>query len=259
MPQNHMNFEGRRSRTRRNTYKANPPADRLGLDTGLVYGAFVHNGFSAAATGTSENTPASALCHTKPLSMVNGYINHGFQGESAKATPIRILRKQGSPISVAAAANRVSNADDPGATSVSGDTTSDAVALPQTFGQMEPEPSSAARKKQRRKAFKNKKRNTEVAFPDSSAPRLMPPQEKEDWENEIQDVTTTDWEKMCPGLRLYGPEDVLLSDLRDLTLKQRDDLPVTPSYSPAIHHPRPIQWSCYNIPTEPDQFADADE
>lgn len=34
----------------------------------------------------------------------------------------------------------------------------------------------------------------------------MPPQEEEDWENEIQDVTLTDWEKMCFGVRPYGKE-----------------------------------------------------
>lgn len=58
-----------------------------------------------------------------------------------------------------------------------------------------------------------------------------------------------------------GPEDLLHFALRDMTLLQMDtlDLPVIANYSPAVHHPRPVRWSCYNIPTEPDQFADADE
>lgn len=34
----------------------------------------------------------------------------------------------------------------------------------------------------------------------------MPPQEEEDWGNEIQEVTLTDWENMCFGVRPYGKE-----------------------------------------------------
>lgn len=58
-----------------------------------------------------------------------------------------------------------------------------------------------------------------------------------------------------------GPEDVLHFALRDLRLRQTQtaDLPLTANYRPALHHPRPVKWSCYSIPTEPDQFADADE
>jgi len=49
--------------------------------------------------------------------------------------------------------------------------------------------------------------------------------------------------------------------LRDLTLQQGDTvvLPLTANYNPAKHHPRPFPWFHYGIPTEPDQFADADE
>lgn len=59
---------------------------------------------------------------------------------------------------------------------------------------------------------------------------------------------------------LPGPEDVLHFALRDLTLQQRDsvDPPVTANYSPSARHPRPVKWFCYSVPTEPDQFADAD-
>lgn len=35
-------------------------------------------------------------------------------------------------------------------------------------------------------------------------PPPMPQQGEEDWENEIQEVTVTDWEKMCFGVRPYG-------------------------------------------------------
>lgn len=32
----------------------------------------------------------------------------------------------------------------------------------------------------------------------------MPPPKEEDWENEIQEVMSNDWEKMCSGVRAYG-------------------------------------------------------
>lgn len=32
----------------------------------------------------------------------------------------------------------------------------------------------------------------------------MPPPKEEDWENEVQEVTSNDWEKMCSGVRPYG-------------------------------------------------------
>ena len=58
-----------------------------------------------------------------------------------------------------------------------------------------------------------------------------------------------------------GPEDVLHFALGDMTLVQKDtvDLPVTANYSPVAHHPHPIQWICHKIPTEPDQFVDAED
>ncbi len=34
----------------------------------------------------------------------------------------------------------------------------------------------------------------------------MPPKEEEDWENEIQEVTITDWGKMCFGVAPYGKD-----------------------------------------------------
>ena len=66
-----------------------------------------------------------------------------------------------------------------------------------------------------------------------------------------------DWTCVPPP----GPEDVIHFALRDLTLKQRDqvDLPLTANYSPAKHHLRPVKMSWWNTPTEPGQFEDADE
>ncbi|XP_044044940.1 uncharacterized protein LOC122872904 [Siniperca chuatsi] len=267
MPQNGRNSEGRRRGMSRNTCKANSQVSGQVPATGLVYCAIVHNGCPAAATRTSESTPAGTLNGTKPQCMVNGYINHGYKGKSTKAAPQRTLRKQGSTISAvtdASADGRVHSAGIPGGISVNGATSLDTVALPCNSDQMAPEPSpSAAAKNQRRRRnkFRRKKRHTEVVCPENPTPPVVPPHEEEDWENEIQEVTLTDWEKMCFGVRPYGPEDVLHFALRDLTLRQRDtvDLPLTANYSPTVHHPRPVQWSCYGIPTEPDQFADADE
>lgn len=39
-------------------------------------------------------------------------------------------------------------------------------------------------------------------------PPTLPPQEQEDWESEIQEVTVPDWEKMCFGVRPYGKENL---------------------------------------------------
>lgn len=40
-------------------------------------------------------------------------------------------------------------------------------------------------------------RGTEAACLENSTPPLVPPKEEEDWENEIKEVTLTDWEKMA--------------------------------------------------------------
>ncbi|XP_028449213.1 uncharacterized protein LOC114565382 isoform X2 [Perca flavescens] len=262
MPQNGMNYEGRRGGTRHNACKANGQVP----GTGLVNGAVVHNGCPADATRTSERTPAGTLNGTKPQCMVDGYINQRYKGRSTKAAPPRTIGRHGSTISAvtdASAAGRVHGAGTPGGISVYGDTGLDTVALPCKSDQMAPQPSlSAAAKIQRRRPkFRHKKRDTEVVHPVYPTRPLMPPQEKEDWESEIQEVTKTDWGKFCFGDTPYGPQDVLHFDLRDLTLKQRDtvDLPVTANYNPAVHHPHPVKWSCYSIPTETDQFADADD
>ncbi|XP_030272614.1 uncharacterized protein LOC115581568 [Sparus aurata] len=249
MPQTGMNYEGRRRGTRRSTCKANGLAP--GAD--LVNGAVVHNGYPAAATRTNETTPAGTLNGTKPQCMVNGYINHKYK--SRNASPPRTLRKHGSTIpavSDASTAGRVNSADNSGGISVNGAASLDTVASHCYSDQMAPEPSLSAGAKNRRRWKKcgRKKR-----------PPTLPPQEQEDWESEIQEVTVPDWEKMCFGVRPYGPEDVLHFALRDLRLRQTQtaDLPLTANYRPALHHPRPVKWSCYSIPTEPDQFADADE
>lgn len=49
-------------------------------------------------------------------------------------------------------------------------------------------------------------RQAKVICPEDPTP---PTQDKEDWENEIQEVSLTDfpdWEKMCFGVRPYGKE-----------------------------------------------------
>ncbi|XP_049901004.1 uncharacterized protein LOC126390651 [Epinephelus moara] len=260
MPQNGMNYVGRRGGTRHNTWKASSQVP----STGWVNGAIVHNGYPAAATGTSETTPAGTLNGTKPQCMVNGYINHGYKGKSTRAAPPRTPRKQGSTISAvtdASAAGRGRSARTPGGISVEGPTSLDTVASPCNSDRTAPRPSrsTASRNPRRREKFRRKKRDTEVLWPEVPLP--MPQQEAEDWEKETQEVTLTDWEENCFDVTPYGPQDAIPCSSRDLTLKQMDTvgLPVTANYTPAIHHPLPIKWSPYSIPTEPDQFADADE
>lgn len=146
MPQTVMNYEGRRGGTRHNTCKANGQVP----GTRLVNGAVVHNGCPAAATRTSESSPAGTQNGTKPQCMVNGYINHGYKGKNTKAAPSRTLRKNGSRISAVTDAR---SAGPPGDVSVNGATTSlDIVASQCNSGQTapQPSPSTAAAKKQRR-------------------------------------------------------------------------------------------------------------
>ncbi|KAG8014880.1 hypothetical protein GBF38_003568 [Nibea albiflora] len=264
MPQNGLNYGGRRRGARGDTCKA----DSHVPGAALVNGAVVHNGCPAAATRIRGSAPAGSPNGTKAQCMVNGYINNGYKGKSRKAPLPRTPRKQGSMISAvtdASAAARVSSAF-PGGISVNGPTspgttsTAAAAALPCNSDQMAPEPSpSAPAKNQRRwKRIRHEKRPVCTLLP---PPPVMPPQ-VEDWESEIQEVTLTDWEKESFGIRPYGPEDVIHFSLRCLTLnKQRDtpNLPVTANYRPAVHHRRPLRWSCYSIPTEPGQFADADD
>ncbi|XP_023134258.2 uncharacterized protein LOC111574079 [Amphiprion ocellaris] len=264
MPQNGVNFVGRR-RARHNTCKANDVVSSQVPSMGLVNGPVVYKYCSAAASRTCQSTPAGTLCDSKPPRTVNGYINHGYRGNITTAVPPKTLRKQGgmiSAISDASAPGRLSRTSDPGSITVSGATKQDSVDLPHNFNQVVPDPSlpASGKNQRRRRYYRHKKRHSEVACLGNSASPLMPPQ-KEDWENEIQEVTLTEWEQKCFGVKPYGPEDVLHFALRDLTLKQRDtmDLPVTASYRPVVHHPSPVKWFCYSIPTEPDQFADADE
>lgn len=58
------------------------------------------------------------------------------------------------------------------------------------------------------------------------------------------------------------PEDVLHLSVSDLTLKETEtdgaNQATTSIYSPAIHHPLPIKWASYSIPSEAGQFAEAD-
>ncbi|XP_029302136.1 uncharacterized protein LOC115017576 isoform X2 [Cottoperca gobio] len=259
MPQNSMNYEGRRGGTHHNTCKAKDQFPRKGL----VNGAVAHNGCQAASTTTSESTPAGTLNGTKPQCMVNGYINHGYKGKSTTAAR---PRTHGSTISAATdapAAGRVHSASIPGGIPVNGTTRLDSAASLCNSKQMAPQPnlSATAKSQRRREKCRRRKRNPEVVYPENPPLSQMPPQEEEDWEGEIQEVTLTNWENICFGNRPYGPQDVIHFSLRDLTLKQRDtvDLPVTANYSPAIHHRLPVRWSCYGIPTQPGQFADADD
>ncbi|XP_026216098.1 uncharacterized protein LOC113162260 [Anabas testudineus] len=256
MPQNHIIFEGRRRAARHHTCKANGPIP----GAGLVNGPIAPDGCKAAAPSTSESTPAVTPTGTKPQLVLNGYINHRYKGRNAKLAPNEGRRT--SAVTDASAAARASGGGIPGDVSVNGVTTVDADAYSHNSDQMTPEYRlSAAMKNKRSKKFRRKKRDTKVVNPENCKLRYFPPQKEENWENEIQDSTLTNGETMCFGVKPYGPEDVLQFALRDFTLKQRDtvDLPATTSYSPAVHHPNPVEWLCCRINPEPDQFADAEE
>ncbi|XP_058497090.1 uncharacterized protein LOC131467293 [Solea solea] len=257
MPHSGMNFIGRRRGTHHNTFKSNYQVSCQVPGTGLINGVTSHDGCPPTATGISKSMPVDIPKGSKPQHMVNGHINHRYKGSSTNAAPLRTFREQGRMISAvtgASAAGRVSNGDISHNASVNGATSPDTVELTSNSDQMGAEPclsATAVKSRPRRKTFRRKNRATEV----------MMPHQEEDWENEVQEVMLTDWEKMCFGFTPYGPEDLLHFSVRDMTIKQLDvvDLPVTANYSPAIHHPHPIKWSCFKFPTEPDQFADADE
>lgn len=151
MPQDDINFEGRRRGPRLNTCKANGQISGTALVNGPVAP-------KAAATATSERTPAVTLNGSKLHCMVNGYINYGCKGKRTKAA-----RKEGRRISAvtdAAAAGRVSVGGIPGGISVNGVTSLDTNAFAHNSDQMTPELSlpAATKNKRRRKKFRHKKR-----------------------------------------------------------------------------------------------------
>ncbi|XP_031727896.1 uncharacterized protein LOC116396975 [Anarrhichthys ocellatus] len=251
MPQNGMNYDGRRGGTRHSTCRVNSQVP----GTGVVNGAGAHNGWPAAATESTVNG-------AEPPCVVNGDVNHWYKGKSKKAAPPRTLGKQqgtASAVTEASAAGGVRSAASPGEISVKGD----AAASPCSSERIAPQIilSATAKNQRRRERVKPRKRNTAVFCLEKPPLPLMPPREEEDWEKEITEVTLIDWEKNCYGVEPYGPQDVIHFAFRDSTLQQTDtvDLPVTAAYSPAAHHQHPVQWRCYGTPTERDQFADADE
>ncbi|KAK2816886.1 hypothetical protein Q5P01_025077 [Channa striata] len=253
MPRNCMNFEGKR--THHNTCKANDHVNRQIPDIRVYNGDA--SGFPAASTRSSASNSAIPPKGTKSKCIGNGYINNWCKGRVTKP-----IGKQGGKISpateaLAGSTGRVSSGGISGGISVSrasnGTHNSNQVAPQLSL-------SAVVKNPRRRKKFRHKKRPTEDICTKNFQPVLIPKQEEEDWENEIQEVPLTDWERMCFGVKPYGPEDVLHFALQDLSLKQGDmaDLQVTASYSPAVHHPQPVPWLCDRIPTEPQQFADAD-
>ncbi|KAF0037541.1 uncharacterized protein LOC118312310 isoform X2 [Scophthalmus maximus] len=258
MPLNSMNFKGGRGGTRRNTCKVNGQVNGQVPGTVMVNGTDSHNDLPATADTITESPPAGVLNGTKPQYVVNGYVNQRHRGKSMKAAAPRTIRKQGGTVTDAAA-GRISSRDISEGVSLNGATSSDTVALPSNSDKTAPEAcrsEAAAKNQSRRKKFTFKKRDT-----DRTTLHRCHHKRGEDWESEIQEVTLTGWEKICFGTRPYGPEDVLHFALRDLTIQQTEavDLPVTANYSPAAHHPAPVSWSSFYIPTEQDQFADAEE
>ncbi|XP_053275263.1 uncharacterized protein LOC128437224 [Pleuronectes platessa] len=273
MPQIDVNVKGRRGGMRPNTWKANGPVNGHAPGTTIVNGTASHNGCPASATKNSESTPAGILNGTKPQHMVNGYMNHGHRGKYTKAAPPGTLRKRGGAVSaVSDASAGVSSRDISNGVSVNGAASLDFVALLGNCEETAPGPSlsasAAAVKDQRRRKKIRRKKRLRTLYGSDDCPlqrdpevASVPPQEEEDWESEIQDVTVTGWEELCFGRCPYGPEDVLHFALRDLTLKQRDqvNLHLTANYTPAKRHRHPLKISWLSTPPEPGQFEDADE
>lgn len=159
MPQNGMNYEGKRRGTCRYTCKANDQSP----STGWVNGAIVQNTYPATTTGSINVPSPSTLNKTNPPCVVNSDINHSEKGKSRKATPPRTLWQQRSTSSVladASAADRVSSAVFPGGISVNGATGLDTVAVSSNSDQLSREPRllAASKKKRRVKKFARKKR-----------------------------------------------------------------------------------------------------
>ncbi|XP_005749007.1 uncharacterized protein LOC102199898 [Pundamilia nyererei] len=252
MPQACMNFEP----NRRGTYHSSRKTNDLINNTGLVNGAVVYNGCSASASRISRSTPAGTQHGPKPTYRINDYFNYGYKGKSTKAAPSGTLKKQGCKIPALCDAPA---SDGNGSEDLLSGNSAKVSAPPSNIDQKVPDPSlSASGKKKRWRRSRHKKRDKEVVYPEILSP--APIEAEEDWGKEIQEGTRSDWKNMCFRVRPYGPEDVLRFALQDLTLKQRDTaaLPVSASYTPAVHHPHPLIWSRHIIPTEPDQFADAD-
>ncbi|RVE76312.1 hypothetical protein OJAV_G00008320 [Oryzias javanicus] len=235
MPQSGLNYERREHphwwRTKRLVSKDDTNA-------GLINGM--------GGVRTSEAAAACARrCPTPPRG-VNGYIKHKYKSKDTKEKPL-------------SATNELAAAGAGGVL----DVRVNGVAHSHEFDRVEPDPGSLTSKPNRkRKTFKYKKKTRKDEIPPAgSTSPVMQWKEEESWENEIREVSLHNWEKMCFGVNPYGPEDLIHFSLRGTSLTQRDgwERPTIMDYNPKVHHPRPVKWSCYNIPSEPDQFADADK
>ncbi|CAJ1053575.1 uncharacterized protein LOC117816051 [Xyrichtys novacula] len=258
MPQNNMNYEGRRRGECHSFRKANAQVNGHFPGTDLVNGAVFRNSCPAAAMRTSERTHIRAENSVRPQGMVNGYFNHEWRGFGGRAAqPSTSMRQRGtvSAVTDAPAYGRTIRAGVQGGVSVTGNT----VSLHCDSDQMKPKLSlrGGAKNRGRWMKFKNKRRDSEVNRPKIPTP-ILP---QEDWEKEITEVTVADRKKMSSGIDHYDPEDLLDDDLRILTLKQLATVPPSMrlGYCPAVHHPRSLHWSCYLPPPDPDLFADADD
>lgn len=161
MPQNGMNFMGRRRETRRNTCRASGLMNGHVPGTSLVNGAVIHNGFPAAAPRSSESMPAGTHSSAKPQCMVNGYINHVDKGKRTKAPPPRTFRKQRSTtaaVTHTSAAGEVCSGGTSGGILVNEATSLDTKPSPDQKTSADISLSAAAKNKKRWRKFRQKKR-----------------------------------------------------------------------------------------------------
>ncbi|MEQ2253497.1 hypothetical protein ILYODFUR_032740 [Ilyodon furcidens] len=257
MPQCGFSFECSRREAHHNTCKANSLLRKDNPDAGWISRADRQH-------GANESAKAGSLDPPYPPRKNNGYFNYSHNNKSTRAVSRKNSSTQKgtfSPPAIGATAGRFTGTDVLGCSAAIGAARFGGV---DPSEQAVPDPSlSASKRKQRRKKhFRNeKKRDKNTTDLGGYTPLVMLLQEEEDWEEEIQEATFKNREKMILEAAPYGPEDVLHLSLQDLTLRQSDSVnpPATANYSPAVHHAHPIRWRCCRAPAESEQFADVGE
>ncbi|XP_075899416.1 uncharacterized protein LOC142899606 isoform X3 [Nelusetta ayraudi] len=211
---------------------------------------------SYGGTRSSVHQHTSRSSHHGPRSTgwLNGVVRTGCQATAARSADVtarhasltatlpRPLNAMASP------ADGVKSARPAAGVSMNGVTGPEGVTKNSKANQSRP--------KRRFKENGTKRRRMKNPTAAMSNPPVASPEGEEDWASEVIEVTADKWEKMF-GVKPYGPEDVDLFALKDLTLTQEDSV-IPASFQPAHDHPEPVQWLRLGASTEPDQFTDAD-
>ncbi|XP_057698486.1 uncharacterized protein LOC130919882 [Corythoichthys intestinalis] len=207
-------------------------------------GPTLSNGYPSGASEASKLMKTVKPDVSKPLHVVNGYLNHDKdKATSAKHARTTGNRKQRSKFSAA------------GCVFVKGTTNKGCGLSTSKIPATEADPPSTTTFK--KKIWRNKSRREVLPGGRLKTTQFIlsqQPPEEEDWEKEYP----ADLEKRVE-VQTCVPEDACVMALRDLTLEPLKNMPLTACYSPAVHHPGPLLLSCSDVAPEPEQFADADE